>query len=188
MRSLRDRVSQETQAQLNSHLMTTAALMDKTVDGIEQLSDLHINLARVTFEQANLAARQLIAAEDTRQFLVLSAAQWKPHTGRMFDYTYYLTTIASGMQAEFIKVLGARIVDANRRLAELAEDIGKTAPAGCKSFVAWIKSLADSANAGYAEWMRAAQRTARARGAGADAVATQAARAAIRNGSRSARR
>ncbi|HJV53146.1 MAG TPA: TIGR01841 family phasin [Noviherbaspirillum sp.] len=127
MLSVRDRVSQETMAQLDSQLATTAMLADKTVDSIEQLSDLNLSLARATFEQSNLVARQLAAAENARQFFLLAAAQARPNTERVLDYGYYLTNIASAAQEEFIRLVGMRIADSSRRLIALLAELGNTA-------------------------------------------------------------
>ncbi|MGE5621858.1 MAG: TIGR01841 family phasin [Bacillota bacterium] len=139
---VRDRVSQAALAQLDSQLSTTAMLADKTVDSIEQLSDLNLNLARLTFEQSNLVARQLAAAENARQFFLLAAAQARPNTERVLDYGYYLTNIASATQEEFIKLVGMRIADSNRRLIELLADLGKAAPPGLEMAAALLQSLA----------------------------------------------
>ena len=127
MLSVRDRVSQETMAQLDSQLATTAMLADKTVDSIEQLSDLNLSLARATFEQSNLVARQLAAAENARQFFLLAAAQARPNTERVLDYGYYLTNIASAAQEEFIRLVGMRIADSSRRLIALLAELGNAA-------------------------------------------------------------
>ena len=127
MLSDRDRVSQETMAQLDSQLATTAMLADKTVDSIEQLSDLNLSLARATFEQSNLVARQLAAAENARQFFLLAAAQARPNTERVLDYGYYLTNIASAAQEEFIRLVGMRIADSSRRLIALLAELGNAA-------------------------------------------------------------
>ncbi len=145
MLSVRDRVSQAALAQLDSQLSTTAMLADKTVDSIEQLSDLNLNLARVTFEQSNLVARQLAAAENARQFFLLAAAQAMPNTDRVLDYGYYLTHIASATQEEFIKLVGMRIADSNRGLIELLADLGKAAPAGLEMTTALLQSLTGAA-------------------------------------------
>lgn len=128
MTSVRHRVSQVTKAQLDSQWSATTILADKTVDSIEQLSDLHLNLARATFEQSNLVARQLAAAENTRQFFLLAAAQARPNTERVLDYGYYLTHIASAAQEEFIRLLGLRMADANRRLIGLLAELANAAP------------------------------------------------------------
>lgn len=147
MFSVRDPVSQATMAQLDSQLSTTAMLADKTVDSLEKLSDLNLSLARATFEQSNLVARQLAAAENARQFFQLAAAQARPNTERVFDYGYYLTNIASTVQEEFIKTVGMRIAESNRRLLELLAELGKATPAGFELTAALVQSLSGTTDA-----------------------------------------
>ncbi|WP_168204740.1 phasin family protein [Noviherbaspirillum sp. UKPF54] len=147
MHSVRDRVSQAAMAQLDSQLSTTAMLADKAVDSIERLSDLHLNLARATFEQSNLVARQLAAAENARQFFQLAAAQARPNSERVFDYGYYLANIASSAQEAFIKEFGMRIADCNRRLLDLLADLDQAALPGVALAEALVQSVAGPAGA-----------------------------------------
>lgn len=186
MLTMREPVSLAARAQLDSHLLMTSHLVDKSVDSIEQLSELHINLARVTFEQSHLVVRQFIAAENLQQVLALAAEQAKPNTRRMLDYAYYLTTIASRAQEEAIKVAGTRMADSNRRAIELLQEFGRLAPYAIKAAAAVLRSLVDSMHLGLEEATRAAQRNAAAVNAGADAALQQAARAAIRSNERRA--
>lgn len=146
MHSVRDRVSQAAMAQLDSQWTVTAMLADKTVDSIERLSDLHLNLARATFEQSNLVARQLAAAENARQFFLLAAAQARPNTERVFDYSYYLANITSTMQEEVIREVGMCMADTNRRLLDLLADLDCAAPSGTALMTALVKPLAGMAD------------------------------------------
>lgn len=130
MLSVRGPMSQATKAQLASQWSAGLQLVDQAVDSLEQLSELNLGMARVMFEQSNLVARQLAAAENTRQFVRLAAAQATPATGRVFDYGYYLASIASSAQEEFIKLVGMRIEDNSRAVIALFEEIGNAAPSG----------------------------------------------------------
>lgn len=94
-----------TKAQVESQLTAGAALADTVMDGMHRVTDLNLNLARSALQQSNLAVRQLANAEDTCHFMTLTVAQLQPATQRLFDYGYYLLTIASAMQSAMLDLL-----------------------------------------------------------------------------------
>jgi phasin family protein len=159
MLSLQDHLSSATRFQMESQLDAVAELTDSAVENLEKLVELNLNLIRVTLEQLNLAARQVLAARDVREMTTLTAAQVQPNARRALDYSYYLSGIASAAQLDFIKVASARIADTNLRLVELLDDLGKSAPAGLKATVAWMKSASDSVNLIFIEVGELAQKT-----------------------------
>jgi phasin family protein len=89
-------------AQVKLQLKTGAVLADTVMEGMHQVTDLNLNLARSVLQQSNLAARQLTNAEDLRHFMALTAAQLQPAAQRVFDYGYYLLMIASSTQSAIL--------------------------------------------------------------------------------------
>jgi phasin family protein len=127
MGSLQDHVSREAQDQIASHLDTGEMLLDKAIDGVQEMAELNLSLVSATLEQINFAARQLMLARDARHFVSLASAQAQPTARRALDYGYYLTTILCGLQAAVIQIASALIADSSRKLIERAEEFGKGA-------------------------------------------------------------
>lgn len=153
---MQEHVSKATQAGMASQFDAGAALTDTMMDGMQQVADLHLNLARATLEQSNFAARQLMSAKDSRHFLTLAAAQIQPSARRAFDYGYYLTTIAADTQTSAIHVIGYRVAEANRVLIELAGDAG-SALCGWKAVFSILRDLMENASTHYGELTHPAQ-------------------------------
>jgi phasin family protein len=113
-----------TAGNLESQFSMAVSLANKALESVNRLTDLHLNLARATLEHSNLVARQLISAEDREELFSVVSAQTQPNARRTFDYTYYLTTIVTCAQMDFINIVGEGIADTNRKVVSLATDGG----------------------------------------------------------------
>lgn len=110
---------------LESQLSMALSLANRTLESVNRLTDLNVNLARAMLEHANLVARQLMSAEDRQELFSVMSAQTQPNARRTFDYAYYLTTIFTCAQIDIINILGEGIADANRKVVSLIKDAGK---------------------------------------------------------------
>jgi phasin family protein len=138
-----------------------ADVTGKIMDSMQRMADLNLNLARATFEHANFAVRQLMSAEDAQAFLSLAAAQIRPNATRAFDYGYYLAAITADAQVDVIKAVGGTMVENNRELLVLAEDIRESAPCAFREAAAYLRSVIDSIAYLYAEIAKTVQTTMR---------------------------
>ena len=157
MLAIHDYVSKATRDRVAWHLDAGTTLGETMVNGLRRYADLNLNLARATLEQGNVAARQLLSAQDARQFLARAAAQVQPNALRSFDYGYYLSTIAADTQANVIRVLGDSVAETNREWIEIAGDVGESGPFGWKSAMLCLKDLAGNASRIHADLIRAIQ-------------------------------
>jgi phasin family protein len=98
-------------ANLESQLSMAVSLASTTLESVNRLTGLNVNLARATLEHSNLVVRQLMSAEDRDQLMSVVSAQAQPNTRRSFDYAYYLTTIVTSVQMDFIHILGEGVAD-----------------------------------------------------------------------------
>jgi hypothetical protein len=114
------------------------------MQSLRRYTDLNLGLMRATLEQGNLATRQLMTAQDMRQFLFLAEAQVHPSALRALDYGYYLATIAAETQAGVTRALGGNIAEAGRELGLAAARLEGGGPCGWKSAAAIMKSVAES--------------------------------------------
>ncbi|HYD63210.1 MAG TPA: phasin family protein [Noviherbaspirillum sp.] len=157
MLEIHDHVSRATRASVSRQLDTGLMLGDALMDVVRQYVDLNLNMARATLEQGNLAARQLMSARDSNQFISLAAAQIQPNALRTFDYGYYLSGIAADAQTHVIRAAGGGIAEANREWIELAGKAGEGGPAAWESAMTFFRDMVESAMRLYTELTAAFQ-------------------------------
>lgn len=119
MFSTKNQLAQAARTQAEFQLAMASALAGKTLDGMRQIGDLHLNVARVALQQANFVVRQFALAHDAGQVVSLTAAQIEPSARWTMDYGYCLTRIASETQEEAIGIVGGLTATANRKLIRL---------------------------------------------------------------------
>ena len=145
MFGIHEEVSGATRERLVWQLAVGTMLGETTVRALRQVTDLNLALLRATLEQGNLATRQLLAAQDARQFLSLAEAQVHPGALRSLDYGYYLATIIAETQAGVIRALGGSIAEAGREWGAVAAHVSGNGPHGWKAGLAFLRDAAESA-------------------------------------------
>ncbi|WP_305823227.1 TIGR01841 family phasin [Massilia brevitalea] len=154
MFAIPEQFSNATKANLESQFALLSSLTSKTFESMEKLVELNINTARATLSDSSSAARQLLSAKDPQEFFQLSAAQAQPSAEKALTYSRQLASIASGTGAEFSKAAEGQIVEANRKVIALVDEVSKNAPAGSETFVAAVKTAISNANAGYEQFSK----------------------------------
>jgi phasin family protein len=154
MFAIPEQFSNATKANLETQFAMLSALTSKTFEGMEKLIDLNINAAKATLDDSSAAARQLLSAKDPQEFFSLTAAQAQPTAEKALSYGRQLASIAAGTGAEFSKAAESQIVEANRKVITLVDEVSKNAPAGSESFVAAVKTAISNANAGYEQFSK----------------------------------
>ena len=154
MFAIPEQFSNATKANLESQFALMSSLTSKTFESMEKLVELNINIARSTLTDGSSTARQLLAAKDPQEFFQLSAAQAQPNAEKALSYSRQLASIASGTGAEFSKAAESQIVEANRKVIALVDEVSKNAPAGSETFVAAVKTAISNANAGYEQFSK----------------------------------
>ena len=162
MFAIPEQFSNATKANLESQFALMSSLTSKTFESMEKLVELNINTARATLSDSSSAARQLLAAKDPQEFFQLSAAQAQPNAEKALTYSRQLASIASGTGAEFSKAAESQIVEANRKVIALVDEVSKNAPAGSESFVAAVKTAISNANAGYEQFSKTSKQAVEA--------------------------
>jgi len=154
MFAIPEQFSNATKANLESQFALLSSLTSKTFESMEKLVELNINVARASLSDSSSTARQLLAAKDPQEFFQLSAAQAQPTAEKALSYSRQLASIASGTGAEFSKAAESQIVEANRKVIALVDEVSKNAPAGSETFVAAVKTAISNANAGYEQFSK----------------------------------
>ncbi len=154
MFAIPEQFSNATKANLESQFAMFSSLTSKTFEGVEKLVDLNINVAKATLEETSNTARQLLAAKDPQEFFSLTAAQAQPAAEKAISYGRQVASIATGTGAEFSKAAESQIVETNRKVISLVDEVSKNAPAGSETFVAVMKNAISNANAGYEQFSK----------------------------------
>lgn len=173
MFAIPEQFSNATKASLESQFAMLSALTSKTFEGMEKLVDLNLNAAKATLEETSAATRQLLAAKDPQEFFSLSAAQAQPSAEKALSYGRQLASIAAGTGAEFSKAAEAQIVETNRKVISLVDEVSKNAPAGSENFVAAVKTAISNANAGYEQFTKTTKQAVEAMETNVNAAVSQ---------------
>ena len=173
MFAIPEQFSNATKANLESQFALMSSLTSKTFESMEKLVELNINAARATLSDSSTTARQLLAAKDPQEFFQLSAAQAQPNAEKALSYSRQLASIASGTGAEFSKAAESQIVEANRKVISLVDEVSKNAPAGSESFVAAVKTAISNANAGYEQFSKTSKQAVEALETNVNAAVSQ---------------
>jgi len=154
MFAIPEQFSNATKANLESQFALFSSLTTKTFESVEKLVDLNISTARASLETSSNVARQLLSAKDPQEFFSVSASQAQPSAETALSYSRQLASIATSTGAEFSKAAEGQIVEANRKVISLVDEVSKNAPAGSESYVAAVKTAISNANAGYEQFSK----------------------------------
>jgi phasin family protein len=160
MFAIPEQFSNATKANLESQFALFSSLTAKTFEGMEKLVELNINAARTSLESSQNVTRQLLGAKDPQEFFAVTASQAQPTAEKAMSYSRQLASIASGTGAEFSKVAETQIVETNRKVIALVDEVSKNAPAGSESIVAAVKTAISNANAGYEQFSKTSKQAA----------------------------
>lgn len=162
MFAIPEQFSNATKANLESQFALFSSLTAKTFEGMEKLVELNINAARTSLESSQNVTRQLLSAKDPQEFFSVTTSQAQPTAEKAMSYSRQLASIASGTGAEFSKVAETQIVETNRKVIALVDEVSKNAPAGSENFVAAVKTAISNANAGYEQFSKTSKQAAEA--------------------------
>jgi phasin family protein len=178
MFAIPEQFSNATKSAFEAQFALLSSLTSKTFEGMEKLIDLNINVAKATLEESSATARQLLTVKDPQEFFALSAAQAQPSAEKVLSYGRQLASIAAGTGSEFSKAAESQIVEANRKVISLVDEVSKNAPAGSENFVAALKTAISNANAGYEQLTRTSKQAVEAMESNLTAAVSQFSQAA----------
>ncbi len=173
MFSIQDQLSIATRNNIESQFAMMTLLSNKTFDGIERLCTLNITAARASIDEWCATMRQVLAAQGPSEILSLSMAQIQPNIEKVIAYACHVAHITSGTQAEFIKAAEVQFDEIKRNMTQLIDDLAKSAPAGSKATVDIVRSVIETASAGYEQVARNAKQTVAVVGGTLDATANR---------------
>jgi phasin family protein len=181
MFAIPEQFSNATKANFETQFALFSSLTAKTFESVEKLVELNIATARAALENNQAAARQLLSAKDPQEFFQLTASQAQPAAEKAVAYNRQLAAIATGTGAEFSKAAEGQIVEANRKVIALVDEVSKNAPAGSETFVAAVKTAISNANAGYEQFSKTTKQAVEAMESNVNAAVSQFSQAAAKS-------
>src|ERR1035437_10361295 len=136
MFAISEQFSGASKANFDAQVSMLAALGNKAVEGVEQLVDLNISVARSSLADSAAKTRQLLSANSPLDVLSLATADAQPTAQKAIVYGRDLAGIVSRTQAEFAKAAESQIAETSRKLLDLVDELSKNAPAGSEHAIA----------------------------------------------------
>ncbi|WP_454728105.1 MULTISPECIES: phasin family protein [Cupriavidus] len=121
-------------------------LTNKAFEGFEKLLELNLQLVKSTLAEAQEHTQKAFSVNDQQELLALPASLMQPIGEKVLSYSRQLYEIASATQAEFAKVAEAQYEANNRKMQELVENLGSSAPAGSVPAIAALTSVISASN------------------------------------------
>ncbi len=128
--------------------------------GFEKLVDLHLRVAKATFEEASQKAQQAFELKDGQEALAFTSSLTQPSAEKALAYSKHVYDIVAGVQSEFARLGEIQVAEQQRQLSEAVDQLAKNAPAGSESAVALIKSSLATATSAYESVSKAAKQAA----------------------------
>ena len=94
---------------------------------VQQISDLHVQLAQSLLEEATIATHNLITVERPEDAFRVAAASGQPATEQLRVYQQQLSRVAADAQVELANVAEQHVAETSRTAKALAEEVARTA-------------------------------------------------------------
>lgn len=151
--------SSATKSLFENQLATLSTLTGNIVESVEKVVALNLAAVKASTEESTAAAQQFFAAKDPQEFMALVTTQAKLSAEKAQSYGRHLAEIASSTNAEIGKLVEAQVAETKGKVVSLVSEVSKNAPAGSEQAVAMLKSVIDTANAGYEQLSKTAKQT-----------------------------
>ena len=94
---------------------------------VQQISDLHVQLAQSLLEEATIATHNLITVERPEDAFRVAAAAGQPAAEQLRVYQQQLSRVAADAQVELANVAEQHVSETSRTAKALAEEVARTA-------------------------------------------------------------
>ncbi len=144
------------------------------IEGAERMIELQLKAAKTAFADSIESAKALAAVKDFQQFAALKDNMAQPTLEKATAYAKSVYDLTSETQAEFSKLVEAKVADFNKEVVTTLDKMVKSAPAGSEVGVAAVKSAIASVNAAYDNLTKVGKQFAQATQSNLEAAASQA--------------
>jgi phasin family protein len=149
-----EQFAQATKTLFEFQLETFNTLTSKAVQGLEQVMQLNINLARSGVEKNLATGREMSQASDPKAAMAAAHARMQNLTN-VAEYNHQLGQILAEIHTEFSNAAEAHLAEARSNLSALIYDVTKNVRPGSDNAVDIVKTAIDNAFAGYEQVTKA---------------------------------
>jgi phasin family protein len=129
-----------------SNVDTLTGLAGKAFEGVEQLIELNLSVAKAALAEAAQTTQAALSVRDPQELMALQQSLLQPAGENIAAYSRSVYEIAASTGAEVSRVVEAQFAEAQAKFMTLVDTAVKNAPAGSENFVALVKSQVAAAN------------------------------------------
>ncbi|GGC63364.1 TIGR01841 family phasin [Undibacterium terreum] len=129
----------------------------KASDYGRRLAELNVATVQDSLVQSTSAIQELLAAKDPQQWMAIFNAQLQPRLERALSYSRQWADITSSFQAQMSQITQSEVNEVTEKAKQMIEGMEGNAPEEAKPTVAMVKTMFDSAKAGYEQLSRSTQ-------------------------------
>jgi phasin family protein len=149
MFAIPEQFSNATKSAFEAQFTLFSSLSAKSFESMEKLVALNLSTAKASLAESTETARALLAVKDPQAFISLTTSKIQPSAEKAIAYSKEVAAIVSGTKEEFTKAAEGQMMEANRKVLSLVDEVTKNAPAGSEQFVSAMKTAIGNASAGY---------------------------------------
>ncbi|WP_332878275.1 TIGR01841 family phasin [Massilia sp. S19_KUP03_FR1] len=149
MFAIPEQFSNATKSTMEAQFALFSSLSAKTFESMEKLVALNMATAKGSLAESTATARAMLTVKDPQEFISLTTGKVQPAAEKALAYSKEVAAIVRGAGAEFSQAAESQIVEANRKVLSLVDEVSKNAPAGSEQFVSAMKTAISNASAGY---------------------------------------
>jgi phasin family protein len=151
-------LSKLTMALLQAQGEWWSASCSKLSDSTRRLAELNMNTMKESMDQTAAAAQELSSANSPQQWAAIINAQVQPRVDRVMAYSKALGDITSTFQTDIGKLAQKQYEDTSDTFSDIVDGLVSSVPDDAKPTVAMVKSVMDSAKAGYEQMNKTTQK------------------------------
>ncbi|MET0185796.1 TIGR01841 family phasin [Schauerella aestuarii] len=147
-------------ARQKSAIDTVIATQSALFSGFEKLIDLNMKVMRATLDEVSQTSQQAAGVQDPQEALTFATSIAQPNAEKALAYGKHVYDIVAGVQGDLAKLSESQVADAQKQMADVIDQMAKSAPTGSEGAVAMLKSSLATANSAYDSMTKAAKQAA----------------------------
>ncbi|HRO58827.1 MAG TPA: TIGR01841 family phasin [Burkholderiaceae bacterium] len=120
-----------------------------SVEGLERLTELNIQVARASIDEATEAFKSILEAKDPKALVEFASTGAQPAAEKFAAYAKQAYDIAAATNTELAKLVERQFAESNKQLYATIDALAKNAPAGSEGAVALVKQAVNTANSAF---------------------------------------
>lgn len=125
------------------------AAAQSSVEGLERLTELNIQAARASIDEATQMIKGMLSSRDPKDLAELANANGQPAAEKFVSYSKQVYDIAAETNTEIAKVFEKQMAEFNKQMYAAIDTVAKNAPAGSEGAVAFMKQAVSNANSAF---------------------------------------